>query len=243
VHHLPVGRSPPPCRGAICLSQSVRHRWQGPVRWCRAHPRVWTAGPQSRAGARERVCCERERPISWSRCYATQVDTSLRVPHNQLVWPLTRSFFRTSWKSGFESRPTKGTNSSSFVRFGPFGGPLPCPTAGVMYPTTAGPSNSYNGSRQSYETRPNPSAWRHGVRARGFTAGQPALEPSSIRVHTVHDLELLPVLLRDTVEVVGERLGQGSGDVPAVTESRLRHIGPPSQRASSSTSRGSASSP
>ena len=45
-------------------------------------------------------------------------------------------------------------------------------------------------------------------------AGQPALQPGGVRVHAVHDLELLPVLLGDAVEVGGERLGERGGDVP-----------------------------
>lgn len=46
----------------------------------------------------------------------------------------------------------------------------------------------------------------------------------------VHDLELLTVFLGHTVEVGGERLGQGGGDVLAVAPGPLGHVGPPAQR-------------
>src|ERR1035437_6506813 len=66
---------------------------------------------------------------------------------------------------------------------------------------------------------------------RRLAGRQPTMQTGGIGVHAIHDVELLPMFVADTGHVALELDGQRCGDVLALAECGLGHLGPPPQGA------------
>src|ERR1035437_772423 len=66
---------------------------------------------------------------------------------------------------------------------------------------------------------------------RHLAGRQPPMQTGGIGVHAIHDVELLPMFVGDTDHVALELDGQRCGDVLALVECGLGHLGPPPQGA------------
>src|SRR5665647_3489106 len=66
---------------------------------------------------------------------------------------------------------------------------------------------------------------------RRLAGRQPTMQTGGIGVHAIHDVELLPMFVGDTGHVALELDGQRCGDVLALVECGLGHLGPPPQGA------------